>query len=131
AVLSLLAGAIAIAVARRPAPPDASSARASAELRLADQRLREGRLAGGGDSALDHLLAAKGAQPADPRVAARLTLVADKFEQLGAGALTRQNFGEAAVHFEAALKADPARESARKRLAEIAAAKSPGSARRK
>jgi hypothetical protein len=130
AVAVALLAATALAVARRgPAPADASAARASAELRIADQRLREGRLAGaGGDSALDHLLAAKGAAPGDPRVAARLSLLAEKFELLGASALARRNLGEAAVHLDAALRADPARESARKKLAELEAAKSPGSA---
>lgn len=125
-----LLAATALAVARRgPGPADASAARASAELRIADQRLREGRLAGaGGDSALDHLLAAKGAAPGDPRVAARLSLLAEKFELLGASALARKNLGEAAVHLDAALRADPARASARKKLAELEAAKSPGSA---
>ncbi len=124
-----LAGGVAIQVLRRaPAAPDAGAARASEELRIADLRLREGRLAGtGGDTALDHLLAARVAAPGDARVALRLSLLADKFEQLGALAVARKNPREAAVHYAAALKADPGRESARRQLGELGAATSPGS----
>ena len=83
----------------------------------------EGRLAGpAGDSALDHLLSAKAAAPDDPRVKTRLGLLADKFEELGDRALARRNLREAEVHFAAAVRSDPRREAARRKLAEIAAA---------
>jgi hypothetical protein len=98
------------------------SARVDEQLRIADLRLLEGRLASaGGDSALDHLLEAKGLAPNDGRVATRLKLLADKFEQLGARAVARKNLREASVHFKAALMADPARADARAKLDELEA----------
>jgi len=103
------------------------AARVAEELRLADSRLMEGRLAGaGGDTALDHLLAARAVAPEDPRVTSRLRLLADKFEQLGERALARRNLGEAAVHYQVALRADPGREGIRRKLAEIAASTESG-----
>jgi hypothetical protein len=98
----------------------ARDAKVAEEVRVADARIREGRLAGsGGDSALDHLLSAKELAADDARVTSRLRILADKFEQLGDRARTRGDLGEAAVHYQAALRADPAREAARKRLREI------------
>ena len=126
---SVVAAAIAMAVAAGGTVAVASffAARARArdaqvaeEVRVADARILEGRLAGaGGDSALDHLLAAKELAAGDARVTSRLRILADKFEQLGDRARTRGDLGEAAVHYQAALRADPAREAARKRLREI------------
>lgn len=98
------------------------AARVEEQLRLAELRVLEGRLANaGGDSALDHLLEAKGAASDDPRVTARLKLLADKFDQLGSRALARKNLREAAVHFKAELLADPTRSNARARVDELEA----------
>lgn len=87
---------------------------------LADERIAAGRLAGpGGDQALDHLLALRKLDPGDARVAARLLRLADAFEELGARALERARHAEAAVHFQAALKADPDRADAREKLRQV------------
>jgi hypothetical protein len=124
AALACVAAATAIALRQRGGSGPVAS-RVEAELRLADARLMEGRLAAPrGDSALEHLLAAKSAAPKDARVTSRLGLLADKFEQLGELALARKNLGEARVHLEAALQADPGRDRVRGRLA--AAAGEPG-----
>jgi hypothetical protein len=98
------------------------AAQVDEQLRIADLRLGEGRLADArGDSALDHLLQAKGISAQDARVGSRLKLLADKFEQLGDRAVTRKNLREAAVHYRAAVMADPARANARARLDELEA----------
>lgn len=98
------------------------AARVEEQLRLADQRLLEGRLASArGDSALDHLLEAKTLAQDDERVTTRLKLLADKFEQLGDRALARKNQREAIVHYKATLMADPTRAKARERLDAIEA----------
>jgi hypothetical protein len=123
AAAAVFVGAVAVAAGKARAARDAREAHASDELRIADDRLRDGRLTGaGGDSALDHLLQAKRFAPGDARVEARLRLLADKFEQLGDRAMARKNLGEAAVHFRAALRADPTRERARKQVDWIEAA---------
>ncbi len=90
------------------------------EIHVADERLAEGRLAGGGDAALDHLVAARSIRPGDPRVRERLRLLADKLEELAESALSRGDYAEAAVHLTAASQADPARRSVHVRLGEIA-----------
>lgn len=102
------------------------AAKVDEQLRLADQRLLEGRLASArGDSALDHLLEAKTLAQDDERVATRLKLLADKFEQLGDRAIARKNPREAAVHYKATLMADPTRAKARERLDAIEARAKP------
>ncbi len=99
-----------------------SEERLEAEIRLADARLREGRLVRPpGDSALDHLVAAKGLSAADARVAARLKTLADTFEQLGMRAAARGELREAAFHLEAAVRADPGRDGAARKLDEVRA----------
>jgi len=128
AIVAVVGAVIVVATQKvgRPRARDAApaaDARVAAALGLADTRLVEGRLAGpAGDSALDHLLSAKAAAPDDPRVKTRLGLLADKFEELGDRALARRNLREAEVHFAAAVRSDPRREAARRKLAEIAAA---------
>jgi hypothetical protein len=91
-----------------------------AHVAQADALLAEGRLAGGGDAALDALTAARSLQPDDPRVRERLRLVADKLEELADAALARGDFAEAAVHLTAAGQAEPERKSVHVRLGEIA-----------
>jgi hypothetical protein len=91
-----------------------------ARVASADERLADGRLAGGGDSALDHLVAARGRRPDDPRVRERLRLVADKLEELADRALARGDYAEAAVHLTAAAQAEPERRRVHLRLGEIA-----------
>jgi len=120
-VVAIAAAAAGIAASRSSRATRQASARVEEQLRLADLRLLEGRLAGGdGDSALDHLRQAKEAAPGDARVASRLALLADKFEQLGDRALARKNLREASVHYEASLAADPQRASVRAKLDDIA-----------
>lgn len=99
-----------------------SEQRLEAEIRLADARLREGRLVRPpGDSALDHLVAAKSLSAADARVAGRLKTLADTFEQLGMLAAARGELREAAFHLEAAVRADPGRAGAARKLDEVRA----------
>lgn len=121
AVIVVGATVAGVATSRSSRATRQAAARVDEQLRLADLRLLEGRLAGGGgDSALDHLLEARGAAPGDERVATRLKLLADKFEQLGDRALARKNLREASVHFKATLMADPTRKAARAKLDDIA-----------
>jgi hypothetical protein len=91
-----------------------------ARVAAADARLADGRVAGGGDSALDHLVAARALRPDDPAVRERLRLVADKLEELAERALARGDWAEAAVHLTAATQADPERKRLHLRLGEIA-----------
>ncbi|MBI3183923.1 MAG: protein kinase [Myxococcales bacterium] len=92
----------------------------ASRIALADERIASGRLVGaGGDEALDHLLEARKARPDDPRALERVRSLADKFEELGQLALSREDRAEAAVHFEASLKADPGRAKPAQRLEEI------------
>jgi hypothetical protein len=129
ALVAVAMTAAGVATSRSNRAKKQVAARVDEQLRLADLRLLEGRLAGaGGESALDHLLEAKGLAPTDERVVTRLKLLADKFEQLGDRALARKNAREAAVHFKATLLADPARARAREKLDDIAA-KAPGAPR--
>jgi hypothetical protein len=99
---------------------DRAQQKLDAHLALADERLAEGRLAGGGDTALDHLVAARTLGPDDARVRERLRLVADKLEELADVALARGDWAEAAVHLTAASQAEPQRRSVHLRLGEIA-----------
>jgi hypothetical protein len=118
----VVAGATAVwARARdRGATATGAATKLAETLRLADARIASGRLAGaGGDTALDHLVAARGLSPGDARVTARLGLLAEKFEQLGDHALRRKNLAEARIHYESALRAEPGREGARRALSEI------------
>lgn len=99
-----------------------SARRLEAEMQAADSRMREGRLVRpAGDSALDHLLAARDLSPADDRPARRLKVLADTFEQLGVRAAARGELREAAFHLEAAVKADPGRARAVQKLREVRA----------
>jgi hypothetical protein len=92
------------------------------EIKAADARMLEGRLARpAGDSALDHLLAARDLSAGDARVASRLQALADTFEHLGTRAAARGDLREAAIHLEAAVKADPGREQATRKLGEVKA----------
>lgn len=89
-------------------------------LENADAQARVGRLVGPlGTEMLAELLKAKQLRAQDPRVTARLALLADELEKLGELALHRSNLDEAAAHFEAALKADPLRQTAKAKLAEV------------
>jgi len=85
-----------------------------------DARVREGRLMGGGDSALDHLDAARAISPGDADLLERLDLLADKMEELGERAVRRGDARGAEAYYRAALRAEPERQGARRRLAEIA-----------
>jgi len=132
-VIAAIAMAVAVAAAVAAAGSFAArgararEARVAEDVRLADARILEGRLAGsGGDSALDHLLAAKDLAAGDARVTSRLRLLADKFEQFGARAMARGDLREAAVHYQAAVRADPGREGARQRLRDIERRPAPG-----
>jgi hypothetical protein len=119
-LLCVAAGGGALVLAG-PTRADAEAVSFATELRRADDRIRAGRLAGtGNDSALDHLVTARDLVPDDPRLARRLKLVADLFGELGERALSRGDVEEAAVHFQAMLRADPRSAAARQRLREIA-----------
>ena len=124
-VLSLgVAAAVGLAVAGALASRQARerSERLEAEIEIADGRMLEGRLARPpGDSALDHLLAARDLSAGDARVQSRLRALADTFAQLGARAAERGDLREAAVHLEAAVKADPRRAEAVRKLEEVRA----------
>ena len=125
AVLSLgVVAAVGLAVAGALASNHAKqrSARLEAEIKVADDRMRELRLTHPpGDSALDHLLSARGLSASDRRVQDRLGKLADTFEKLGTRAAARGDLREAAIHLEAALKADPDRASAARKLEEVKA----------
>ncbi len=87
------------------------------EVALADERTAVGLWAGsGGDTAVDHLAAARAVKPRDARAVVRLNLIASRLEDLGDAALRRGDEAEAAVHFQAALLAEPARSSATEKL---------------
>jgi hypothetical protein len=96
-----------------------------AHVSSADERFADGRLSGGGDSALDHLVAARSLRPHDPAVRERLRLVADKLEELADRALARGDYVEAAVHLAAATQAEPERKRLHVRLGEIVRIRGP------
>ena len=99
-----------------------SAERLEAEMQAADASMRQGKLVRpAGDSALDHLLAARDLSPADERPARRLKALADTFEQLGFRAAAKGELREAAFHLEAAVRADPGRARAVQKLHEVQA----------
>lgn len=127
AMAVVVAGAVAAASSVAARAAKARDAKVTEEVRLTDARILEGRLAGaGGDSALDHLLTAKDLAAGDVRVTSRLRILADKFEQFGARAMARGDLREAAVHYQAAVRADPGREGARQKLRDIEGRPLPG-----
>jgi len=91
---------------------DLESALKAADIRIADGRLADS----GGDSALDHLLAAKRFSPGAPGVQARLTTIADRYEVLASKAIANKATSEAVKHLRVVLRADPSRESVKVRL---------------
>ncbi|HEU4385660.1 MAG TPA: hypothetical protein VFR85_19395 [Anaeromyxobacteraceae bacterium] len=100
----------------------ARTARLEAEIEAADARMREGRLTQPpGDSALDRLLSARALAAGDARVQSRLGALADTFERLGTAAAAGGDLRQAAIHLEAALRADPARAGAARQLEEVKA----------
>lgn len=120
--------AVAGAFASRQATERAE--RLEAEVKAADARMLEGRLTRPqGDSALDHLLAARDLSAGDARVASRLKALADTFEQLGTRAAARGDLREAAIHLEAAVKADPGRVEVARKLDEVKARLAAGAPR--
>jgi hypothetical protein len=114
-VTAVLAGAILM-----QAREEARRAAFAEAIKRSDARVREGRLQGGGDSALDHLDAARAISPDDAGLLERLDLLADKMEELGERAARRGDARGAEAYYRAALRAEPGRQSARRRLAEIA-----------
>lgn len=120
AAVAVLALAAAGAVAAQRHATEVESAFA-ARLSGADERIRAGRLAVPvGDAALDHLAEARRLLPEDPRLASRGKALADALEALGRRAVERGDLDEAAAHYRGALRADPARASARAQLETIA-----------
>ncbi len=104
------------------AKPDATAVEVKNHLQTAASRVTEGKLVGpGGDTALDHLLLAKRVAPDDPEVIRNLAALANTFEQLGDGAIAADDLAEAAAHLQAALTAEPGRESAAKKLQDVEA----------
>ncbi len=88
-------------------------------LAAADRSISRGELSGGADTALAHLVAARGLDPQSSRVQERLRLLADTFEALGAHALVRGDLDEAALHLAAADEADPGRATVREGLGRL------------
>ncbi len=89
-------------------------------IRRCDESVRAGRLMGGSDSALDHLEAARAISPDHAGLLERSDLLADKLEELGERAARRGDPRGAEAYYRAALRAEPERQSARRRLQEIA-----------
>ncbi|MCP3143549.1 protein kinase domain-containing protein [Pyxidicoccus xibeiensis] len=86
-------------------------------LERADRLASIARLVGSGeDTALGQLQAALALSPEDPRVLARLRLLADTFTRLGEVAEQRGDVSEAVAHFRAALEADASRAPLRERM---------------
>ncbi|MBK7860352.1 MAG: protein kinase [Archangiaceae bacterium] len=82
----------------------------SAHLTWYDERVASGALSGpGGDTALDHLAAARALSPQDGRVLQRSQSLGQVFQLLADKALARGDDAEAAVHLQALLLADPDR----------------------
>jgi len=115
AVAAVLAG-----VALMQAREEARRTAFAEAIRRSDDRVRQGRLLGGGDSALDHLDAARALSPDDAGLLERLDLLASKMEELGERAARRGDARGAEAYYRAALRAEPGRQSAGRRLAEIA-----------
>ncbi len=93
-----------------------SAARVDLEVAAADKSISHGELSGGADSALAHLVTARGIEPKNSRVQPRLRLLADTLVRLGTHALARGDSDEAAVHLAAADEADPGRAAVREGL---------------
>jgi len=122
AVLGLVLSVTALLVSQARAGAARAEASFAASIRAVDVCLGSGRLAGSGpDTAVQHLAAARRLAPEDPRLRSRAALVAEKLEELGRRALARSDWAEAAVHFEAALAAEPGRRAALEALQQIAA----------
>jgi serine/threonine protein kinase len=131
------AGAVAVAIAivallvssgrgSGSVSPDASGsgihAKVQSQLAIADERIAAGRFVGpGGNEALDHLLAARALDPADPGVRDRLGAIARKFEHLADQALAADRLEEAAVDLQAVLMVEPNNEAAANKMNEIEA----------
>jgi hypothetical protein len=80
------------------------------QLERYDAQVASGALSGpGGDTALDHLVAAQSMAPNDARVRERAKSLGQVFELLADKALARGDDAEAAVHLQALLLADPQR----------------------
>jgi hypothetical protein len=80
----------------------------------ADDQALKGRLTSAtGGATLDLLLGLERRFPGDARVKKRLDALSSRFEQLGRAALEREDLDEAGAHLDAALKAEPSRESAK------------------
>jgi hypothetical protein len=89
-------------------------------LAQADEQVEAGALVGpNDDDALDLLLQAHSLSPEDERAARRLEILADSFERLGADALDKQDYAEAATYFQAVVKARPGRTHVAARLHEV------------
>ena len=126
ALIAVTAAALAIVVViliRRDdpttvsSPPKPHAGAIDTHLQIAATRISEGKLVGpGGDTALDHLLAAKQLAPTHPDVLRSLGSLADTFELLGDGALASGDLAEAAAHLQAALAAAPDRRSVADKL---------------
>ncbi|MBL8953862.1 MAG: protein kinase [Myxococcaceae bacterium] len=87
-----------------------------------DERMTSGSLSGpGGDTALDHLTAARALAPDDSRVAERSASLGKVFELLAEKALARGDDAEAAVHLQALLLADPSKPGVEAKLKETEA----------
>lgn len=87
-----------------------------------EQSVRDGRLTGpGGDTALDHLVAARGQAPDDERVRQKVAELAKLFSMLADKAIARGDFAEAAVHLEAVVLVDPSDAEARRKLTDAEA----------
>ena len=74
----------------------------------ADRQIMAGHYLGSGDNdALDLLLSAQSLDPSDKEVADRLKLLADMFEGMGSALMARENYADAAIYYQAALRAVP------------------------
>jgi tRNA A-37 threonylcarbamoyl transferase component Bud32 len=95
----------------------------AAQLAAIDERVASGRLVGpGGDTALDHLVAARQIHADAVGVNERGRLLAEKFEVLGDALLATGNEAESMAYFQAATQADPDHRSALDKLEKARAA---------
>jgi hypothetical protein len=94
--------------------------RVDAELATADQRISEGRVvAGGGDDALAHLLAARTLDPHNAAVRDRLHAIAGKYQQLADQAIAAGSLAEAAAELQTVVAAEPDNAGAAAKMREI------------
>jgi len=126
AALAAAAAVIAFQSTRRGEPPapvaggSSVAAKVEAEIAKADRRISEGRLvAEGGDDALDHLLAARALDPANPGVRERLHAIADKYQQLADQALAAASLTEAAAELQTVVSAEPDNAAAVAKMREV------------